>query len=411
MARAINLVTANAVVLTTAALDAVLIVAIAMSPPQSTRTAQAQTRTRLEGASPQPQADDRHQTTVTKRPQITIRGVYGGVPEQIFDRGETLEDYGINAIWIGSSSVSDKLVAQLKARSKTLKVFAEFNTMHETGYLKDHPDARPIGPDGLVSPPPDGWQGVCPTHPGYRRERMAAFRQVLTVAPIDGVWLDYHHAHASWEQAVPDLPDTCFCDRCVSLFQKDANISLPEATSAARAQRILQDHKPAWVQWRCDVFTDWVREFRKIIDQERPGALLGSFHCPWSETEFGGAIRAKLAIDLKAQAKYLDVFSIMPYHARFGHAADPAWISRRTAALGQFLGIKGLPDERIKIWPIVQLSDWGDTVPVSQVNQILDHGTRSPASGVMVFVWGTLYPQRGKVEAMREFYRAIRPGA
>ena len=79
----------------------------------------------------------------TERPHITIRGVYGGVPQQIFDRGETLDDYGINAIWIGSGSVTRELVDELKSRSKTLKIFVEFNTMHEAGYLKDHPDATP----------------------------------------------------------------------------------------------------------------------------------------------------------------------------------------------------------------------------------------------------------------------------
>jgi hypothetical protein len=354
---------------------------------------------------------DEPQQPPTKRPLIAIRGVYGGIPQQIFDRGETLDDYGINAIWIGSGSVSRNLITDLKSRSKTLKVFAEFNTMHEAGYLKDHPDAQPIGLDGQVSPPPDGWQGICPTHPGYRRERMEAFRKVLVAAPIDGIWLDYHHSHASWEQAQPNLPDTCFCDRCLLRFQQKMQISLPDEPATARARRILDRHKPAWVQWRCDVFTDWVREFREIIDHERPAVLLGTFHCPWSDSDFDGALREKLAIDLKAQAKYLDVLSIMPYHARFGHSGDAAWISRQTAALGQFLGIKGGPLERLKIWPIVQLSDWGETVPVSQVNEVLDHGTRAPATGVMVFVWGTLYPQWRKVEAMREFYRAIRPDA
>ena len=166
--------------------------------------------------------------------------------------------------------------------------------------------------------------------------------------------------------------------------------------------------KPSWVQWRCDVFTDWVREFRTIVDEERPHVLLGSFHCPWSDADHKNAIREKLAIDLKSQARYLDVLSIMPYHARFGHAADPAWISRQTESLGRLLGIKGEPGERIKIWPIVQLSDWGESVSVSQVGEILDHGTRPPATGVMVFVWGTLHPQWDKVEKMGEFYRAIR---
>jgi hypothetical protein len=344
-----------------------------------------------------------------KRPAIAIRGIYGGVPAQIFDRGKTLEDFGVNAIWIGSGAVTGELVTSLKAKSKALKIFAEFNTMHEASYLKDHPDARPIDALGQVSPPPDGWQGICPTHAGYRRSRMDAFRQVLRAAAIDGIWLDYHHAHASWEQAQPNLPDTCFCDGCLTRFQKATGVSLPDGPTSDRARRIIGSHMVVWVQWRCDVFTDWVREFREIIDRERPGALLGTFHCPWSESDQDHGLREKLAIDLKAQARYLDVFSIMPYHARFGHAADPAWISRQTAWLGQFLGIDGEAGERIKIWPIVQLSDWGERVPASQVSDVLDHATRPPATGVIVFVWGTLHPQWEKVEKMGDFYRAIRP--
>jgi hypothetical protein len=97
------------------------------------------------------------------------------------------------------------------------------------------------------------------------------------------------------------------------------------------------------VKWRCGVFTDWVREFRAIRDEVRPGALLGTFHCPWSEDERGGALRSKLAIDLRAQAEYLDVFSPMPYHARFGHAADPAWVGRQVAWLGRHLGSRAGP--------------------------------------------------------------------
>jgi hypothetical protein len=342
-----------------------------------------------------------------KRSPIAIRGIYGGVPTQIFDRGLSLEDFGVNAIWVGSGSVTRELVERWKAKSNGLKVFAEFNTMHEASYLKDHPDARPIGPDGKAAPAPDGWQGVCPTHPGYRRDRMEAFRRVVRAAPIDGIWLDYHHAHASWEQSEPNLPDTCFCDRCLAKFEKETAVVLPAAPTAERAIRLLGVERQTWVRWRCDVFTDWVREFRAILDEERPGALLGTFHCPWSLSDFDGAIENKLAIDLKSQAKFFDVLSIMPYHARFGHSSDPAWISRQTASLGRSLGISGQPHERPKIWPIVQISDWGATVPLSQVREVLDHGTRPPATGVMIFAWGTLYPQWGKVEEMRKSYRAL----
>jgi hypothetical protein len=351
---------------------------------------------------------------VEKRAQITVRGVYGGVPTDWLDQGKSLAAYGVNAVWIGSGGVTEERVGLLKRQGAL--VFAEFNTMHEAGYLKEHPDAAPVGADGKVSPPPDGWQGICPTHAGYRKHRMEAFRDVLARFDVDGIWLDYHHGHASWEQAVPNMPDTCFCDRCLARFERETGTKLPEGTAPERARRLLGALSPRWVQWRCDIFTDWVREFRDLMDaaeRSRPAGraprLLGTFHCPWSEEEFDGALKKKLAIDLKAQAKYLDVFSIMPYHARFGHAAEPAWISRQTGWLGRHLGIEGRPGERLKIWPIAQLADWGETVPVEQVATVLEHATRAPATGVMVFHWSGLAQKPEKGEALGRFYREIAP--
>ena len=48
-------------------------------------------------------------------------------------------------------------------------------------------------------------------------------------------------------------------------------------------------------------------EFREILDTVRPGTLLGTFHCPWTDSERDGALRNKLAIDLRAQAEYVDI--------------------------------------------------------------------------------------------------------
>ncbi len=335
-----------------------------------------------------------------KRPHLEVRGIYGGVPSELWKDGKPLADSGVNAVWVGSGSVTEEVVRTLHAQGA--RVFAEFNTLHVAGFLKAHPDAAPVGIDGKPCPPPSGWQGICPTHPGYRKHRMDNFRAVLTRFEIDGIWLDYHHAHASWEQAKPEMPDTCFCARCLERFSRETRIESP-------AGDLLGKHQEAWVRWRCDVFTDWVREFREIVNAVRPKALLGTFHCPWSETDHDGAIRTKLAIDLKAQAKHVDVLSIMPYHARFGHHDDPAWISRQTQALGKLLGLEGKPGEKPRIWPILQLSDWGEKVPAGQVRAVLDHGSRAPATGVMFFHWSGLRQQPEKVAEAVKFYRAIKP--
>jgi hypothetical protein len=334
-----------------------------------------------------------------------LRGIYGGVPQEILDSGRTLRAFGVDAVWLGAGSITSERLALLRAQG--VRVFAEFNTMHVAEYLKTHPDAAPVGADGRVSPPPDGWQGICPTHYAYRASRMQAFRTLLETFAIDGVWLDYHHSHASWEQAVPNMPDTCFCDRCLRRFQADTGVTLPDVSTAERATLLLSTHRPAWLRWRMDVFTDWVREFHDIRDAARPAALLGTFHNAWSDEDQGGARLDKLAIDLKAQAAYIDVFSPMPYHARFGHRDDPEWIARQVRWLGGYLGITGAPGERHRIWPIVQIADWGETVPVSQIGDVLRLGATPPATGVMVFNWSGLRKQPEKIEAIGQAFRAM----
>ena len=99
----------------------------------------------------------------------------------------------------------------------------------------------------------------------------------------------------------------------------------------------------------------------------------------------------------------------MPYHARFGHAADPAWIARQVAWLGRHLGVEGRPGERTEDLADRAALRLGRGGTSAQVREVLDHGTRPPATGVMVFLWGTLYPQWEKVEEMGEFYRSIEP--
>jgi hypothetical protein len=345
------------------------------------------------------------QPLLEARPWVAVRGIYGGFPNQILDRGETPADYGVNAIWIGSGGLR---AAEIERYHKLgVKVFAEFNSMHAAQYVKEHPDAAPIGPDGKPSPPPNGWQGVSPFHAGYRADRMNEFRRVLTTFEVDGIWLDYHHAHASWEQAEPNLPDTDFSPVALALFEQKTGIDLPAGASEA-AKLLLGTHRDAWTDFRCAVFTDWVREYRAILEEVRPAALLGTFHCPWSPEDYSGAIREKLAIDLESQSQYLDVLSIMPYHARFGHASDPAWIARQTQRLGELLDIKGAPGEKLRVWPIVQLADWGERVRPQEVATVVDFGTRRPASGVMIFHWSGLSKEWDKAEQLKAAYLTLR---
>src|SRR4051812_39023152 len=58
------------------------------------------------------------------RPWVTVRGIYGGFPNQILDRKETPTDYGVNAVWVGSGSLNADQIARYHKLG--VKVFAEF---------------------------------------------------------------------------------------------------------------------------------------------------------------------------------------------------------------------------------------------------------------------------------------------
>src|SRR5687768_5849104 len=59
---------------------------------------------------------------IEPRPWVTIRGLYGGFPKGIFDRGRTPADYGINAIWVGSGGLKQDEI--YRCHQLGLKVFA-----------------------------------------------------------------------------------------------------------------------------------------------------------------------------------------------------------------------------------------------------------------------------------------------
>ena len=59
--------------------------------------------------------------------------------------------------------------------------------------------------------------------------------------------------------------------------------------------------------------------------------------------------------------------------------------------------------------PIVQLSDWGERVPVEQVEAVLKHGSQQPATGIMAFHWNGMSKEWDKVEALKRAYTSFRP--
>ena len=135
---------------------------------------------------------------------------------------------------------------------------------------------------------------------------------------LDGIWMDYLHWHAQFEDPDPILPETCFCENCLSSFESSSGIDVPDGATSKKAEWILKNHDSSWRNWRCSVIAGWVRDFKKVLKAEKPGALLGVYHCPWDDEDFNGARRRNLGLDYDSLRNIVDVFSPMVYHGRMG---------------------------------------------------------------------------------------------
>lgn len=323
-------------------------------------------------------------------------------PKDFWDTGARLDDYGVNAVFIRSLEFNEETVRRAKAEG--CKVYAEFATLNGKygGYVDKHPDAHPIDDSGQPARPATWFMGVCPTHEGFRKFRMDALRELLTKYELDGIWLDYTHWHAQFEDPYPVFIKTCFSDSCLAAFEKWAGLKVEGRDAAAKARWIFDHAAKKWEDWRVHVIVDWAREIRAITKEIRPHALVGIYHTAWKDEDLSGVRRRALGLDFEALAPHIDIFSPMIYHGRSGKS--PAYVQEFVEYFSAKPYIKSAPGEYPQIWPIVQSYDDPRVTP-EVFEQVLTGGLSGKSTGVMMYTIDSVAKDAAKMEVMKRIYK------
>jgi hypothetical protein len=330
----------------------------------------------------------------------TIKGIYGN-PKPFWDKELVLNELGVNAVFIHSGSITQDIMD--RARAEGLLVFAEFATLNGKNYVDKHPEAWAINEKGEKVEAATWFMGVCPTEPGFRSYRADQLRALLLEFDLDGVWLDYVHWHAQFEDPEPILPETCFCDHCLAAFSAYTGIEIPEGSIPEKAQWILNTQDELWRDWRCKVVFDWTVEMKSILNEIKPGALLGLYHCPWDDEEFDGARRRILGLDFDLLKESIDVFSPMVYHGRMERT--PEWVQEYVNWLSERLEIGN--DSYPKLWSIVQAHNDPGIVSCDEFETVLKHGLSGMSTGVMMFTTSAVAEDECKTAVMKNVYTSL----
>lgn len=331
---------------------------------------------------------------------VEIRGIYGH-PKPLWDKEIKLPDLGINAAFVHGGSIDSALMEQ--ALADGIDIYSEFATLNGKGYVEDHPEAWAINEKGERVEAATWFMGVCPTEPGFREYRFDQLRQLLRRYDVKGIWMDYVHWHAQFEDPEPILPETCFCDHCLNQFSTESSIDIVGSTTADKANWILHNHDAEWRDWRCHVIRDWAIAFRTIIQEEKPGTLLGIYHCPWNDEEFDGARRRILGLDYDLLRDVVDVFSPMVYHATMGRG--PEWVEENIVWFCDRVNIK--PGTTPKVWPIVQAYNNPGKVSAEEFEKVMRGGLAGASSGVMMFTTRSVAEEDEKVAVVKKLYLEI----
>jgi hypothetical protein len=239
--------------------------------------------------------------------------------------------------------------------------------------------------------------GACPTEPRFRAFRMWQLGVLLGKFDVAGVFMDYVHWHAQFEDPNPVLPETCFCDSCLAKFRRTRASTSPPAPYPSAPAAFSASMNRSGATGAAGSLSNG-RACAAASSAKTAPALLGVYHCPWTDDGLRRRAPPHLGIDMDMLASEVDVFSPMVYHAIMGR--KPEWVGENVEWWSQRLA------GRARMWPIVQALDKPRDVTPLEFDTVLRLGAGGAATGVMMFTVQAVAANKAKMEAMGRLYRS-----
>jgi hypothetical protein len=264
--------------------------------------------------------------------------------------------------------------------------------------LNERPELWPILEDGSRRPKLEWYVGISPTDRRHQEEVLAKIGALARTYPIDGLFLDFVRWPLHWEiELRPGRSrpmDSSFDATTLTKFE-EATGALPRAgldTTSTIAEWIRQHRFREWVDFKCSVVTDFVREARSVLKKARPDAGLGIYVAP----DVSGLTEPLTGQRIADLAPLVDWAAPMLYHNIL--LQPPGWIASALADVVKIAGPKALP--------VVQAdsnrdptsaADWGPPMSDADWNAALTEVTaRRDISGLIVFPGMALVGPRGE---------------
>jgi len=226
-------------------------------------------------------------------------------------------------------------------RDAGMRVYQSTSCFFAPDEFAAHPELRPVDHRGRVFEPFSWYVGICPTDPVYLERKADRLATALAATRPDGVFLSFIRFPSFWEMWLPDapgfvgtrredIPEYCFCERCLAQFSAAAGVDLGSGDTAARADVIRHELRAQWTDWKCGVVGHIASRLRAASREMIPDAdvIVNGFGL--GHDDFGNAVEEILAQRPAELDAAIDHYELMFYFQI--QKRDPAtWIPKRVA--------------------------------------------------------------------------------
>ena len=285
---------------------------------------------------------------------------------------ETILELGFNEICVNWKNYNKDFADQL--RTNDVKVFAEIGLFVGKEWWEKYPDSRPVDRQGNLMSPIHWYHGVCPNHPGVRRDQLANIDRIIHEFDVDGIYLDFVRYPCHWEEVrSAEITEYCFCDHCREKFKTEVG-----GTMAGEQ----------WIAWKCKQITNFAKIVHDRIHHSQRAIKLAIFGVPWKAGDFGSGIRRIIGQDFTELSEVIDTFCMMAYHQITDNPVE--WINEVVSEVAEQMNRN--------VFPAVQSVPLPKHVTAETFAASLKISKHSPSAGVMVFHLEDMLQDQKKVQ-------------
>lgn len=320
-----------------------------------------------------------------------------------------LRDVGVNAIMTESDRYD---FSTLEATHNSgLRFYAGVACFSDHAanfrFIEERPELWPILESGERRPQMEWYVGVTPTDSRRQQQVLATIGSIARTYPVDGLFLDFVRWPLHWEielrpgQRKP--LDSSFDPATLVKFEA-AYGALPDDLNSipAKATWIRENRLRDWIDFKCQVITDFVAKARSVLKGARPDVELGVYVVP----DVDGLTEALTGQRIRDLTPLADWIAPMLYHNIL--LQPPAWVGSAFKKVSETTGVKTLP--------VVQAdsnrdpndaADWGPPMSAENFSACLNQvGRQSDIAGLIVFPGRALIESSGAaLRAMTQVWR------